>query len=341
MFKNKRFELFLHIGLWILLYLPTFLSIVFSEHPVPNPRKVFAFISIAFSLFNFYFIYSFIFPFFYRKKIFVLLVITILFVILYPVVQYSIVKYIWLTNQWTSKKILYKGWFYTESYTMTILYTGLAFLARFATQWYSEQKRNADLLYQKQQSELKLLKSQINPHFLFNTLNNIYSLVYQKSEKAPEAIMKLSDIMRYMIYETNTDFVELKKELDYIKSYIELMELRSSKKNLVNFEIIGDPENKFIAPMLLIPFVENAFKHCEKKTNIPSIYIKIYIADNYLEMNIKNLVKEKNDSNIMEEGGIGLKNVIERLKLIYPNKHSLKINEESGYFIVFLHIYLK
>lgn len=339
MFKNKRFEIFLHLGLWILLYLPTFLSIVFSEHPIPVPRKLFALFSIAFSLLNFYFIYSIVFPFFYRKKIAVLLVITILFVLLYPLIQYEIVKYIWNINQWTSKKILHKGWFYTESYTMTLLYTGLAFLARFTTQWYKDQKRNAELLYQKQQSELKLLKSQINPHFLFNTLNNIYSLVYQKSEKAPEAVMKLSEIMRYMIYETNTDFVELNKELEYIKSYIELMELRSSKKNLVHFEIIGNAENKYIAPMLLIPFIENAFKHCEKKTEIPAIDIRISINDNFLELNVKNLIKKREKLDIVDEGGIGLKNVIDRLKLIYPDKHVLKVEKESGYFIVFLRIY--
>lgn len=339
MFKEKKFEVFLHIGLWILLYLPTFLSLVFSEHPIPTPRKLYALFSITFSLINFYFIYSFVFPFFYRKKIIFLILITISFVILYPILQYEIVKYIWHINQWTSKKIIHKGWFYTESYTMTILYTGLAFLARFTTQWYEDQKRHADLLYQKQQSELKLLKSQINPHFLFNTLNNIYSLVYQKSEKAPEAVMRLSEIMRYMIYETNTDFVELNKELNYIRSYIELMELRSSKKNLVCFDIIGDPQEKYIAPMLLIPFIENAFKHCEKNVEFPAINIKILINGDYLELNVKNLIKDKDKLDIIDEGGIGLKNVTDRLKLIYPNKHILKIEKESRYFIVFLRVY--
>jgi len=345
MLKKKNFEIFLHLGLWILLYLPTFLSFVFTEHPIPLPRKIFALLSILFSLFNFYFVYGFVFPIFYNKnKIIWLIIVTLIFILIYPIVQYKIVESIWIANNWISKKILYKGWFYTESYTMTLLYTGLAFLARFTTQWYNVQKRNADLIYQKQQSELKLLKSQINPHFFFNTLNNIYSLVYQKSDKAPEAVMKLSQIMRYIIYETNTDNVELIKEINYIKSYIELMELRSSKKDLVNFEIIGDPENKYIAPMLLIPFIENAFKHCDKKSQIPSIYIKINVFENSIELNVKNLIKEKNksDSNILlEEGGIGLKNVIERLRLLYPEKHVLKINKDSGYFEVFLHIELK
>ncbi len=182
-----------------------------------------------------------------------------------------------------------------------------------------------ELDIQNQTSEQALLRSQINPHFLFNTLNNIYSLVYQKSSSAPEALMKLSDIMRYMLYDTSADMVFLDKEVQYLRSFIDLHMLRLKNKDFVSFDVIGDPAGKQIAPMLLIAFVENAFKHGNKSVPSPGIQIALNCASNKLRFDVKNY---KNTSAAKDSlGGIGLANVKRRLELIYHDKYKLEIHD--------------
>lgn len=242
---------------------------------------------------------------------------------------------------WDFKRVRHREWFYPESYTLTILYTGLAYLARFTTRWIVDQQVKTELINQNQQSELALLRSQINPHFLFNTLNNIYSLVYTKSDDAPQAMTKLSDIMRYMLYETNTDRVALSKEIDYLKSYIELLRLRIAKKGFIGLEIKGNTENKIVAPMLLVPFVENAYKHCNKKSTIPGIKITLEVKEDLLIFNVVNSVKNDAELNENDEGGIGLKNIKRRLELLYPGQHQLKISETAELYSIELQISLK
>lgn len=193
-----------------------------------------------------------------------------------------------------------------------------------------------ELASQNQTSELALLRTQVNPHFLFNTLNNIYSLVYQKSPTAPDAVVKLSDIMRYMLYDAVSEKVLLEKEINYLKSFIELQLLRIKNKDFISFEVTGDVNGKLIAPMLLIPFIENAFKHGDKSATNPGITIK-------LECNQKGIIFEvQNRKNISamkdESGGIGLNNVKRRLDLIYPQRYDLEIIEIDERFSVKLEI---
>lgn len=187
-----------------------------------------------------------------------------------------------------------------------------------------------DMDIQHQESELALLRTQVNPHFLFNTLNNIYSLVYQKSSEAPEALMKLSDIMRYMLYETASDKVLLEKEIKYLQSFIDLQILRLKSKELVHFEITGDPSGKIIAPMLLIPFVENAFKHGDKTVSNPGIIIKLDCKPKSLSFTVLNTKRIGGSKDCV--GGIGLMNVRRRLDLIYHQKYSLDILDGENKF---------
>jgi ligand-binding sensor domain-containing protein len=185
---------------------------------------------------------------------------------------------------------------------------------------------------QNQTSEQALLRSQINPHFLFNTLNNIYSLVYQKSANAPEALMKLSDIMRYMLYDTSSDMVLLDKEVQYLRSFIDLHTLRLKNKDFVSFDVVGDPSGKQIAPMLLIAFVENAFKHGNKSVPSPGIQIMLDCMADKIRFSVKNF---KNTSAAKDSlGGIGLTNVKRRLELIYHDKYKLEINDLDDKFEV-------
>ncbi len=178
-------------------------------------------------------------------------------------------------------------------------------------------------------TEMKFLRSQINPHFLFNSINNIYALTVLKSDAAPENLLKLSGMLRYMLYECNADKVLLKKEIEYIRNYIDLMMLKDSKGLNVETDIQKDPPNLMIAPLLLIPFIENAFKH-SKIEDIEKnwIKIKLKVGDKELFFETINSVPEGHLSKDIV-GGIGLKNVKRRLEIIYPEKHQLIIDSSD------------
>jgi len=212
-----------------------------------------------------------------------------------------------------------------------------ALFISFIIAWYLTQKQKAELINQNQASELALLRSQINPHFLFNTLNNIYSLVYKKSDNAPEAVMKLSSIMRYMLYDAIEDKVLLEKEIEYLKSFIELQELRLMNKNFVSFDIHGQLEGRTIAPMILMPFIENAFKHGSKQVKSPGIIVDLTINQQTIIFSVSNYLS-KNNSEKDEAGGIGIHNINRRLELIYPGKHRLEIKKTEDMFFIKLEI---
>jgi two-component system LytT family sensor kinase len=189
-------------------------------------------------------------------------------------------------------------------------------------------------MLEKQSGELALLRSQINPHFLFNTLNNIYSLVYKKSDDAPEAVMKMSSIMRYMLYDATTDKVLLEKEIEYLKSFIELEKLRIRHKDFVELNITGNVEGRTIAPMLLIPFVENAFKHGSRSVTNPGIRINLSIGPKQILFEVSNHVRQNGTATKDEVGGIGLTNIRRRLNLLYPGKYQLDINQNEDMYLV-------
>lgn len=190
------------------------------------------------------------------------------------------------------------------------------------------------------QNELKLLKSQINPHFLFNSLNNIYTLAGIDSNKTQKSIINLSDMLRYVLYECDQDSVPLKKEVEYIENYLKLFALKSSMEYPISADFNISNDNILIAPMLLIPFIENALKHSNidyKKQSF--IHIEINADDDIIDFEIvnslpqKTIIKDKN-------GGIGLENVKKRLAILYPEKHQLEIDENDTSFKVKLHLKL-
>jgi LytS/YehU family sensor histidine kinase len=205
-------------------------------------------------------------------------------------------------------------------------------------QYMRSERHKQELETEKLTSELGFLKSQINPHFLFNTLNNICSLARKKSDETEPALLKLSEIMRYMIHDSLEDKVLLSKEIEYLHNYIELHLLRLSGKVRVEFSIIGDPASRMIEPLLLIPFVENAFKHGVSYQEDPPITILIRIVDDMIQFQVENRIFGSTDGALPEESGIGLRNVRRRLDLLYPGKHELKIVEEEKTFRVDLTI---
>ena len=222
--------------------------------------------------------------------------------------------------------------FLVSVYSVTIS----AISIKLLKEWYASQQEKKELLNQSLISELALLRSQINPHFLFNTLNNIDSLVMRDPDRASNAIIKLSEIMRYMLYDSNTDFVPLDKELDYIESFISLQQLRLKNAAHTKFTIQGDPKGKMIPPMLFVPFVENAYKHGSKQKNKPGVIISVDITENSLTFEVVNSYSVDAVCSKDVTGGIGMHNVKRRLELLYKDKHELIINKDNGEYQVIL-----
>jgi len=202
-------------------------------------------------------------------------------------------------------------------------------LIKFAVDWFGNERIQRNLESEKKDMELQFLKSQLNPHFLFNSLNNIYSLAYQKSDKTADAILKLSEIMRYMIYESNDSWVELSKEIEYVKSFIELQKLRFKDGAAVEFTLNGEIDGQHIVPLILISFVENAFKHGVANDHNDPIKINIIANQKILHFSITN---KKNTHNKDEMGGVGLNNVERRLQLLYPDRYKLNIVNSATHY---------
>ncbi|WP_377490845.1 sensor histidine kinase [Pontibacter toksunensis] len=187
-------------------------------------------------------------------------------------------------------------------------------------------------------TELVYLKSQINPHFLFNTLNNIHTLVYTQDPAAPEAMMRLSSLMRYMIYESNASAVPLSIEINYLQDYISLQQFRYKSTPVVNFQVEGNTETCHIAPLLFIHLLENTYKHSPPRLKPGAIKVRVAIEENLLVVTFQNPIGNKRANLLEEPGGIGLANVQKRLQLLYPNQHSLDINKTDEVFTVELKI---
>lgn len=187
---------------------------------------------------------------------------------------------------------------------------------------------------EKMKSELAFLKAQINPHFLFNTLNSIYALALKKDDKTPDAVIQLSELMRYIITNANDEVIDLSKEINYISNFISLQKTRLGNTVSVDYQVNGSPFGKAITPLILISFIENAFKHGVNPDQTSEIGIYIDIFDDVLKMQVTN----KKTFSIQSETGIGLQNTIERLALLYPNKHELNIEDTQDKYIVKLSI---
>lgn len=208
--------------------------------------------------------------------------------------------------------------------------------------WMEHQRERSELQRQNLRSELKFLKTQINPHFFFNTLNSLYALTLKKSDKAPEIVLMLSDMMRYMLYESNERTIDLSKEIKYIENYLALEKVRHGENFKIQFTKSGDSAGHQIAPLLFIPFIENCFKHgIDHELKSGYVNIHLDIKDHILDLKVKNSMPN-NLSNIVTEkkaGGIGLVNVRRRLNILYPSQYTLMNRSEEKEYQV--HMTLK
>ncbi|MEN9336389.1 MAG: hypothetical protein RLZZ500_1376 [Bacteroidota bacterium] len=201
-------------------------------------------------------------------------------------------------------------------------------------------QRFSELKNEKLSAEVSYLKAQINPHFLFNTLNSLYALTLQKSDEASKAVLKLSGIMRYVVVESSKSFVSLSKEINYIQDYIELQKLRLDSSVNLNVSFEGDFNNRQIAPLVLIPFIENAFKYGINPDQSSFISIRISCAEAELFMEVENSIV---DAQIAEEFKTeqGIDNTLKRLEIVYPKKHQVRVSETETVYHVELKLFLE
>ncbi|MBP7497876.1 MAG: sensor histidine kinase, partial [Bacteroidales bacterium] len=306
--KRKQIIL-LHIIFWILFAVLPVLSIYFYPYEIPFYYKLRVYASSVQDIINFYLCYIFFKPVLFYTKSWKHLIFLALFLAAYTVFRIYSILGLYIIFDVDMTKIKVPSGVILQEVINTAIFSFFAIFMSMALDWFKTQRQKTELQAQNQASELALLRTQINPHFLFNTLNNIYSLVYQKSDNAPEALMKLSSIMRYMLYDSNSEKVQLAKEIEYLNSYIELQRLRLSNKDFIQFNISGNPDKCNIAPMLLIPFVENAFKHSSKNNYTPGIEINLTLTDCNILFVVKNYYSDLDNMNKDKASGIGLNNI--------------------------------
>lgn len=228
--------------------------------------------------------------------------------------------------------------FFRTYYPILIFIFGLlGGLFQVLLAWNKNNKLRIELERQNYESKLALLRSQINPHFLFNTLHNIDTLISENQDKASKALIKLSDIMRYMLDDSNLRIVPLKKEIEHIENYIDLERLRFKNPTFLSIKISGEFDNAKVAPMLFIPFIENAFKHCVDSDIKNGIKIEFSVKESLIMFFCENLF-DNVDSDKDKTHGIGLETVKKRLELLYPLKHKLIITKTNNIFTVSLEI---
>ncbi|SKB67810.1 sensor histidine kinase [Daejeonella lutea] len=329
---NKFQQIFLHVAVWAFLIV---LFMFMTTRGSINHTTIIVF--IYFGIINislFYINFLLILPTFLDRKRYLWCGLAIVVVILvFAFIKCGLAYYFYdviLTRVEGDKKTYINFW---EYFLITVLVSGffifLSTILKFIIDWFRNEKIRSNLENEKLISELAFLKSQINPHFLFNSLNNIYSLAYQKSEKTPEAVLKLSEIMRYMLYESNENLVKLDDEIRYVENYIELQKLRFKEQVHIRFEIDGDTHSKKITPLVLISFVENAFKHgiATDKDNPLTIVLNVKSDKLFFQV-----INKKSNLNKDDTGGIGLQNVKRRLDLLYKGQYRLHIEDNEAVY---------
>lgn len=290
------------------------------------------------AIISFYIFYSFLFNRYLSKKKFISFVTAGIFVSLIAAVLGALVE--------STPFLFGPGYLFGDGYNsafgiLTVMSIGAfingiigAVLKGFIS-WYNDIKLKEDLLKINYEMELNLIKSQINPHFLFNTLNNIDVLIEKDQEKASLYFKKLSEILRFMLYETKTEKILISKELSYIEKYIDLQMLRNANPAFADYKIKGDPESRMTEPMLFIPFIENAFKHAENKKLVHAILISFdFTGRDILFECSNNYTPNKPKEN--DSFGLGNDLIEKRVALLYPQNHQLNITKDNNRYTVTL-----
>ena len=332
-----------HLVFWVLSFF-VFLNLFKTGH---QPEKVDYIYTLLFHLTLLPAVYlnlEWLLPKFAKRNTWWLYIVLLAVLVLF----FSWVNYRFFQS-WSSS--LLPNYFFISYFSLTeaglffIIYTGLTSLIKFSRSWFTVNELHRRLLQSEKetvQMELKALRAQINPHFFFNTLNSIYSMTLEKDERLPNTVLQLSDLMRYFLYESRKEFVPLQKEITVLQDYISLQRLRSRETLQVTTEIKGSTDGLHIAPLLLITFVENAFKHGAKgSTGETFLHLQLMIEDSTLNFRLENNIGNAEEILMSEHKGVGLENVKRRLELLYPGNYRLQTGKEQNSFIVQLYLQMQ
>lgn len=336
--RKKWVVVALHVLIWLIVFLLPYIfsaDVEGSRHREDMERQRFLYLHTALNFFFlvlFYVNVSLLLPRLVYKRKTGLYVLTLLGIFCLVMLADGLFFHLFIPNR-------------TFSFTNSVKHNFIPFvftLAVSAAYKAISDKTAADILIREKQSEnlkteLSFLRSQISPHFLFNVMNNIVAMVRLKSDELEPTVMKLSSLMQYMLYETDEERVLLKSEAEYLQNYIDLQKQRFGPELTLNVEFNMQEDWHTIEPMLLIPFVENAFKHGNGLIAQPRIDVQLQVADNQLCFTVKNKYKE---SKAIKDktSGIGLANVKRRLELLHPSSHTLSIEQQDDWFTVYLHL---
>lgn len=343
--KNKTgtLQILTNVLIWLFIFILPFL--ILSKNEDINLWRIAHnhTITLITSAFIFYFNYYYLTDrFLFRKKTLKFIGINLLVILISGAVAYALKDFQFeilnnLDDFLFSKKLL----LYFREVSSLIVVAGISIMAKVLKKWYDTESERQEEEKRRKEAELLNLRQQINPHFFFNTLNNIYALIAISPEKAQDTVLELSKLMRYVLYENNNDFVPVHKEINFIKNYIELMRIRLTDNIELHVEIeqptAGD---KLIAPMIFISLIENAFKHGVSHSQPSFININIHQVEDRIVCTTQNSHFPK-DENDRSGSGIGMENLHRRLNILYPHKHILRTEERDNMYICELIVPLK
>ena len=348
---KKSIVVLLHIGFWLCYFVLIFviLGVLYgddgmtSESKIEKSFKSILCFAVVPSVITFYAFYLFLFPrYLQRQRILLLILFGVVISIGSAIIGYFLLDLLILSSPQDINCMEKEG---SKTYIAFIIFMSfvtlisgiIALVIKGFITWFEETKLREILKQQNHDMELALVKSQLDPHFLFNTINNIDVLILKNPENASNYLNKLSDIMRFMLFETKPEKILLSKELEYIEKYIELQKIRTANTSYVSFVIQGNPAEKTIAPMVFIPFIENAFKHTTNKKLENAIEVTIVITNKSIQLICQNKF-DVNRTLKNEKSGLGNGLILKRLQLIYPEKHQLDVSNQDGIYRVSLTI---
>lgn len=344
---NKRNKLIGHAVFW--LFSIAFFSLIFYlNNPVINFELLFKAILVNIGLtLSVYVNLYFLIPRFLQKKSYIFYVFWLIVLIsasslfVQFFLFYPLRNVLHVSEQFSG----FDANIHSAFFFVTLIYVGFSSFLKFIKDWIAMQDLNyklAKIEKQKLQAELKTLKGQLNPHFLFNSLNNIYSLALIKSDKVPNLILKLSDLMRHIIYESKENYISLKKEIEFVDNFIALQQIRVSENTNFSYQKTGVIPDARIVPLLFEPFIDNAFKHgLPGDDNKDFIDVRFYFEEDLLRFSIKNNYADAEHWD-KKNSGIGIQNVKQRLALLYKeNEFNLNVSNDNNIYSVELNLKLK
>ncbi len=331
MTKNSK-QFFIHFLVWFLFIAAVTLQLYLDKNQIPKQFLI----RIWIGIFLFYINYLILVPkLLLKRKLFLYILVATLLVTGVTYIHQQLNLPFYYDNIQKQGRI-------RITYAISVLFNSVLIvigaISKMYFEWNKSEAQKKRIEAQKKSSELKALKNQVNPHFLFNSLNSIYSLTVKQSKEASASVIMLSELMRYMLYETDKKWVLLENELSYIENYVNLQRLRIANNENVKLTIKGEIRDQKISPLLLISFIENAFKYGTDISGKTNINITIEIQDNFLEFKCENSIGHKKKHT--DNSGIGLQNTKEQLELIFPNKYELFLDENRNKFTVHLKLNL-